>query len=141
MYIHYGHDQFDKNKFEPIKNRPEITKPKGGLWASREDSNSGWRNWCENNEYKIDTNKYFKFRLKDNAKILTLTDKAQLYDLPKAKSILPIETFTMIDFEKLSEEYDAIEVFISSGKGLYFALYGWDCDSIVIMNPDIIIPE
>ena len=43
-----------------------------------------------------------------------------------------------LDFEKLSKEYDAIEVNISECRDLYYSLYGWDCDSIVIMNPDII---
>ena len=43
-----------------------------------------------------------------------------------------------LDFEKLSKEYDAIEVFISKDEQLYWDLYGWDCDSILIMNSDII---
>jgi len=43
-----------------------------------------------------------------------------------------------LDFNKLKEEYDAIEVFISSDSRLYRALYGWDCDSILIMNKDVI---
>ena len=41
-----------------------------------------------------------------------------------------------LDFEKLSKDYDAIEV-IDIGK-FYWALYGWDCNSILIMNPDIV---
>ena len=44
--------------------------------------------------------------------------------------------FTMLDFEELKKEYDAIEVIISDG--LYYALYGWDCDSILILNKDIV---
>ena len=34
------------------------------------------------------------------------------------------------------DNYDAIEV-IDIGK-FYWALYGWDCNSILIMNPDIV---
>ena len=42
-------------------------------------------------------------------------------------------------FEKLAEIYDAVEVSISSDFDLYYKLYGWDCDSIVIMNPDVVV--
>lgn len=43
-----------------------------------------------------------------------------------------------LDFEKLSETYDAIEVNISSDYMLHHKLFTWDCDSILIMNPKII---
>ena len=46
----------------------------------------------------------------------------------------------MLDFEKLAEQYDAIKVSISSDYRLYRALTGWDCDSILIMTPDIVNP-
>ena len=42
------------------------------------------------------------------------------------------------------KKYDAIELHLSDEvtddylESLYFKLYGWDCDSILIMNPDII---
>ena len=43
------------------------------------------------------------------------------------------------DFEKLlSDGVDAIELFISDDRELYWSLYGWDCDSILIMNPDVV---
>ena len=33
---------------------------------------------------------------------------------------------------------DAMWVDISADRDLYMELYGWDCDSIVVFNPDII---
>lgn len=58
------------------------------------------------------------------------------------KNPLPIPTmWSMIDYEELATEYDALEVLISEDHELYFNLYGWDCDSIVIMNPEVIIQE
>ena len=43
-----------------------------------------------------------------------------------------------LDFEAIALKYDAIEVNISNDWKLYDALYGWDCDSILVMNKKII---
>lgn len=140
-YIHYGHNEFNKDKFEPIKNRLEASKPSGGLWASRIDSNNSWKKWCESEKYetkKLST--CFVFSLKEDAKVLSITSSDQLKELPKMKNLLPT-MWKMIDYEELAKEYDALEVLISEDRELYFDLYGWDCDSIVIMNPNSIIIE
>lgn len=39
------------------------------------------------------------------------------------------------DFERIAKEYDVIDFKIGE---LYMALYGWDVDSIVVLNPDVI---
>ena len=142
-FIHYGHDKFEKDKFELVKNRLDASKPTGGLWASRIDSPNGWKDWCESNEFgteKLTTS--FMFTLKEDAKVLIITNTKQLEQLPKMKNPLPIPTmWSMIDYEALATEYDALELLISEDYELYFSLYGWDCDSIVIMNPEVIIQE
>ena len=48
--------------------------------------------------------------------------------------------------EELAKEYDGIEVLMSEednldlaiGEGLYWELYGWDCDSLLVFNKDIV---
>lgn len=159
-YIHYGSKKFDKNKFEEIMNRPDgVLKPFGGLWASRIDAEYGWKEWTQEQEFRLDKyskDNYFKFKLKDNARVLVLRSSKQLEKLPQVKEIelengmvVPIPDFGQIvlDFEKLKEEYDAIELLMSEEDntgyedifdGLYWKLYGWDCDSILVMNKDII---
>lgn len=50
------------------------------------------------------------------------------------------------NFEELAKEYDGIEVLMSEednldlaiGEGLYWELYGWDCDSLLVFNKDIV---
>lgn len=142
-FIHYGHEKFNKDKFQPVENRLDASKPKGGLWASRVDSPNGWKDWCESNEFGTEKlNTSFMFTLKDDAKVLRITNTKQLEQLPKMKNPLPIPTmWSMIDYEALATEYDALELLISEDHELYFSLYGWDCDSIVIMNKDVIIQE
>ena len=51
------------------------------------------------------------------------------------------------DFEQMvTDGWDAIELHLSDtdiswgNDSLHFRLYGWDCDSILIMNPKIISP-
>lgn len=141
VYIHYGHDRFlDPN---PIRNRDYFTKPKGGLWASRKDDELGWKNWCENEEFRLDSfDRSFEFKLKDSARILMLYHLDQLDDLPKINNAkYPYikgnnSSECHLDFEKLAREYDAIE--LANVGEFYWALYGWDCNSILIMNPNIV---
>lgn len=141
-FIHYGNCKFDINKFKPIRNRPKFTKPDGGFWASRVDSDTNWKNYCEANEFYdwIDSES-FVFSLKEDAKVLTINNSKQLESLPQLNKNQYRRVFIELDFEQLAKEYDAIEVLISEDNKLYFELYGWDSDSILIMNPDIIISE
>lgn len=142
-YVHYGNDKFDINKFKPITNNPLIpSKPLGGFWASRMDSDFSWKNYCAKEDYDINLDKYIVFSIDSQARILTITNTEQLKDLPRLenkKSLYIRHACARLDFEKLAEKYDAIEVFINEHNDLYFELFGWDCDSLLIMNPQIII--
>lgn len=149
IYIHYGSKKFNEKKFEQIKNI-NFVKPKGGLWASNINSKYGWKSWTERENFRVNEyndNNFFKFKIKDESKVLVITDSNQLDKLPKAEKFKGFfDAFTLIDFEKLSKKYDAIEVLFSEEKvnmlnytdSLYYKLYGWDCDSILVMNKDAI---
>ena len=139
-YIHYGTTEFSKDKFKEIKNERLFTKPIGGLWASRVDSEYGWKNWIEDEHFRTEVyreDNYFKFKLKDEANVLVIDNAKQILDLPKQKNEFNF-SFVCLDFEKLAKEYDAIEVLISQDGKLYWDLYGWDCDSILIMNKEMV---
>lgn len=145
IYVHDGHSNFDINLFKHISCRENFNKPLGGLWASPVDSSYTWEQWCLDNNfnYTIGEDKYFqgeqfRFKLKDNARLLSITSAKQLDELPQIKNDLTSNIYKILDFKKLEEEYDAIEVLISMDHQLYWDLYGWDVDSIVVMNPDII---
>lgn len=146
-YIHYGctSTSFDVAKVNKIRNREGFSKPLGGFWASAVDSEFGCKEWCESESYGNPSKENsFEFSLKDDTNVLKITSVDDLTTLPKqtdpASIMMRITGMIALDFEKLSEIYDAIEVSISSDVRLYQALYGWDCDSIVIINPEIIVP-
>ena len=145
VYIHYGSDSFLTPN--PIRNRVYRTKPAGGLWASRKGDKSGWINWCRREHFRLESfDCGFEFTLKDGARVLELTDVSQLDILPQllndrnkfynSKTDRYSWSECCLDFEKLTKDYDAIELM---DVGLFYtSLYTWDCNSILIMNPDIV---
>lgn len=135
-YIHYGADSFNPEKFEPIVNSFRFSKPNGGFWASRIDAKYGWRDWCEDNEFNLDRlDRSFTFTLKEGSRVYEIRSVADAFKLPFNS---PSKFFAYIDFEKCLEEgIDAIEV--TDIDFVYETLYGWDCDSILILNPEIIV--
>ena len=153
-YIHYGSEHFDISKFEPIKNIGGVggreVKPSGGLWASFYDDSEDkydWENFCIENDFNLDKTKTsFSFNLKKNSKVLLIDDIQKLKKLQSDGYTRDMdERFAhlfhdlyCLDFEKLVDDgYDAIKVFIRSND-IYYALYGWDIDSLLVLNPDCI---
>lgn len=142
VYIHYGFTDLDKSRIKPIRNIPFATKPGGGLWASPLYAEFGWNKWCKREHFgPCRKENSFIFTLRPDANVLLLTHPSDLDGLPKKDAIL--SSWINLDFEQLqSNGIDAVEIDLSGGKfELYFPLYGWDCDSIVIFNPDIIVPK
>lgn len=151
-YIHYGHKKFDRELFTSVRNGLEINKPgRGGLWASPVDSGRSWYNWAAGNRLfagRLQTS--FEFALSENARVLELTPD-NVWDLPEdSKAILPRDSLysrdywsmvTAMDFEVLAREYDAVEVSLTEYPEMYWTLYGWDCDCILVMNPDVIVED
>ena len=161
-YIHYGSEHFDLKAFEPIKNCFRFNKPKGGLWASPIDAEDSWYNFCKCNRYKTDElERSFEFKLANNTNVLYLNDVItvidrrnreyylndhSLHNCIRINEPLPSDPFMPaifahginIDFQWLMmSRYDAIEVRMDDI--FYWDLYGWDVDSLLVMNPDCVV--
>ena len=137
-YIHFGHERFDREKFQEIKNELYFCKPKGGLWASPVDAPFGWKDWCEAEEYqKCDEANSFTFTLNEKANVYLIRSVDEVRAMPSVECEL--ESMFLPDFEKmLADGWDAIEFHLREDRELYWVLYGWDCDSILVMNPDVV---
>jgi len=131
---------FDIKKFQPVKNRMHI-KPKGGLWASPINSEFGWKDWCKIESFG-DLSYSFEFLFEGNVFVVdSLKDIEsipwiELNYYPVIKS--PFTKFP--DFEKiLLLGYDAVLLTRKGEQETRFSepvcLYGWDCESVLIMNP------
>lgn len=148
QYIHYGHKTFNKDKFQQIRNVPmdSWVKPSGGLWASATDARYGWKDWCEEEEFRECTEENsFIFHFKQGAKVFLIDGLTSLNKLPRRDTgRLGPNSLYLIDFEQcLRNGIDAIELMLygPAQNELYWALYGWDCDSVLVMNPDCIEVE
>lgn len=148
-YIHYGHKCFDRGLFVTVRNGLGINKPLGGLWASPVDAERGWYKWSMNNDFHTDRlKKSFEFELSQDARVLELTPD-NVWELPmledahkwsvRPSRVDPCGMVMGIDFEALAREYDVLSCSLSENPSLYWSLYGWDCDCILVLNPEVIV--
>ena len=150
LYIHYGSTKFVPYCFRQVTNTDyPWNKPHGGLWASRVDAKRGWRDWCKDEEFGLDClDACFYFLITPAAKVCHLYSSEDLDLLPQRNDCSEWGDEFYPDFEQMVRDgWDAIELHLSSTDknwsldgGLYWRLFGWDCDSILIMNPKIISP-
>lgn len=161
LFIHYGTAVFDPTRFKEVKNRSEfiVNKPipHTGFWATlyqSPDMNS-WKDWCEGNNFYTEKLKdFFTFFLKEDAKILEIQTQNDVDKFVRSKyQQKPVGYERRFyykdqeypdahpDFEMLSKDFDAMYVkeFGNVNSGTHWQFYGWDCDSLLIFNPQIIV--
>ncbi len=128
-------NRFEWDKFNPITNNtPWGNKPKGGLWCSPIDSDYGWKQWGEENEFG-DFSTQFEFDLQ--GKILQIDSMEDMLNKLIWNSL--DFQFLTIDFEKIVKEFDAVHLTVkglAATRNARFeqSLYGWDCESIIVLN-------
>lgn len=164
IYIHYGSDHFDKRKFHKIRNciLGDIgEKPKAGtgMWASPVDSETTWREWCEEEDFHTESLlSSFSFKLFPTARVLYIRNSDELSaaketyqnyrwfdyiwrgDYSYIRSSM--ESKFCPDFERIANDYDAMYVRMwwemEPNSGSYYQLYGWDVDSLLVFNPNVV---
>lgn len=127
----------------PIKNRKDYgRKPTGGLWTSPVKATEGWRWFCELEMPDRITHMFVKFNINKHARILKIDSLQDLMDTIDLYKISCNDLFgDYIDYEKLSKDYDAMWL---TAEGQWRTrltspnLYGWDVETVFIMNPKIL---
>lgn len=115
-----------------------LIKPKGGLWCSPLDSNYGWKDWCQQESYGD---------IKQQQRVIFDVDMSNFVVIDRAKDIntklpwIPIADGYLwaIDFEKMVDErVDGIHLTEKGQWETRFthpkSLYGWDWETILILN-------
>jgi hypothetical protein len=134
---HYGNTRYKHDLFKPICDVPFRNKPKGGLWTSPVDSEYGWKDWSEDNQYG---DLSIHFDLAFEGTVLEIDSVEDMNELPWIEQ----EFMHFVSFEPLVfMGYDAIHL---TNKGqcdtrLTYpkSLYGWDCETVLVMNADAIL--
>ena len=135
--IHYGSSQFDRSAFAGVVDAHCI-KPAGGLWASPVDAEFGWKQWCESEDFNLlNLDRSFTFSISGN--IFTIDNVEDMNQLPWIEA----GPLRCISFECLmAAGIDAVHLTWAGQVATRLShprnLYGWDCESVLVMNPDII---
>lgn len=157
VYIHYGHGRFyDESRFKSIEDidlnykkwipEGQTTKPRPGtgLWASDIASPLNWRALCyyanfERGLKPIKEKDYFLFKFKQNANVVHIWKPDDLNCLPHFDEIREGE-FNIVFKEAREQGIDAIELHLENEyrEELEKLLFGWDCSSIIVLNPNSI---
>lgn len=120
-----------------------LPKPRGAMWASRaDDKGDTWCKWVlENNYYPKDfeSRDHIIFHLRKTTRVLRLhTDKDYEYVIHKYTTVGgEYNVFLIFDFARIAQDYDVID-YKSEGYRV-FDMYGWNSDSICILNKDVIV--
>lgn len=120
-------------------------KPAPGtcLWGSPLHTLFGWRKWAdEHYPERTDFSKYFCFDFQPWARVMLINSPQDYENCPK------IGIVKCIDFEAIYRSgFSAIWLtslgLISSTDNfdMYMGFYGWDCDSVAVLNPDSILTK
>lgn len=134
--IHYGATEFDLSKVKPLENGNWIKPKQGGIWFSPADTEFGWKDWCESEQFReCDPENSFKVKLKNSTRLLVINT---LQDLKNAPLHQKNGQF-ILDFEQIALNHDAIwltqEGQWATRHSRPVSLYGWDCESVLVLNP------
>lgn len=146
VVIHYGNFKYSPRKFKNIGNK-NWNKPSGGLWTSPVDSTSSWKHFCDSEQFReCEEENSFKLKFKYGTKIAIINSVKDLDNMPlqKVEQETPLNKFSRflfknIDFELLVKiGVDAIWLTNEGQWQTRFSqpinLYGWDCETVLIMN-------
>lgn len=160
-FVSYGLGEYNPNKFNEIRNSKYNVKPAGGMWTSPKESEYGWIDFCKSERFRLPDGftDGFEFQLKPDSKVYIIDT---FFDLVRVPYKLKDPMFSgvglrfgqnFIDYEEMAKEYDAIWL-TADGQwdtrlpemnglmdvdGLSINLYGWDCESLIILRKECII--
>ena len=140
-YRHYGSKSFDPSLFENVKNENNWVKPLGGFWLSPINSSYfTWEDFCKGENFKVETlSEYADFKIKKDARVLILNTIESIKNQPEKyyNNNQGFTSFVRFNYESIAKDYDAI-FYDEISFDIRMAMYGWDCTTLLVMNPDIL---
>lgn len=146
LFVHYGSQHYDKNKFVLAKNEKQWMKPVGGLWGSPVGSQYSWKKWCEDNDFSFYAeNECFFFRLACPQNWSIVHSRKEWEKYPKQSPLLGLG-HAAIDYELITNKgigdglpNYAIVTEFEDREEFDFCFWGYDCDSVLVLDDSILI--
>lgn len=124
---------FDRESVEPITQNNDWIKPNGGFYASVDGS---WEDFLEGESwFGRMVGPVHRVLLRDDARVCVIDSMAALDQAPVKRMWL--DSYCL-DFEGLAQDYDAMMVMAGSNRDLYWGMYGWDVDQVLVFREDAI---
>jgi hypothetical protein len=151
ILTHFSPDPFVFNPKFFYKTHPNYLingfKPKPiGLWLS-DETDMGWKEWCEGEEFRLEWLKHRTDFEVDLTRICVLDSDDKIKAFSKEYSVRPIPDLTallVIDWDRVAKLYSGILISPYSYElrlKLEFSwYYGWDCASACIWDLSAVKP-
>lgn len=135
--VSYGRTNFLLGKFAPIEDHA-FFKPKGGLWTCPVGSKYGWADWCRQTDFRVEELQTFVL-LEFTGIVLTVDSEDDLSKL-EWTPLYEGGHISVPRFRPLVDRgVDAFHLTPNGERatGLSYprALWGWDCETVLILNP------
>ena len=146
IYMRKGTTELSRERFGNIKpSRYHWVKPEsGGLWFSEytphEKYVSSWQRWCIGEMFHYDDviNDGVTFSISSNARVYVINTAEDFFYL-KRKYAFDHDVYTCrLDWYAISQDYDVVYLTKAGIRVNYRNMYGWDLESGVILNFDVI---
>ena len=142
-------NNIDVAKFvKPFGARSNNKPSGGGFWTSsqKENGKSDWIEFTEAEEFYEDTEKLkvFSIEISDDARVLIIDSKEDYEQAIEKYGVIRDEndyipslmSNTLLNYDELMSDYDALSVTDKGRIDNDLAFYGWDCESTVWFNMD-----
>lgn len=140
---------FNWQRWQPISDGNMPHKPSGGLWTSPvdDDGQSAWEAWTGLADYRSGVPKQARIIPKPDARVFLIDDHADLLALRKLAPLEPADPaffLAPIDWETAAGHLDAIWLTARGEQSTRFSepgLYGWDCATVLWLQPEFTAEE
>jgi hypothetical protein len=140
VFIHYGNNAYDPTRILPVKNMCQKPWNNTCLWGSPVCASYGWPELVNDSDLDKRLDLHFEFVFKPDKPVFVVNSKSDFL-------ALPLTTLKTIDFEALVKSgccgvYLTGEGFTDYefwGEGSFITFWSWDCESVVVLDPNSII--
>jgi hypothetical protein len=119
-----------------------MVKPQGGLWTTPLGSTYGWKQWCTEENFQPDS-LASSFIVEFTGRAMVIDTYQDLRSFPWVPFLPGMKSLLSPDWEHIKTVADGIWLTEQGQRQTRWSepnLYGWDCESFLVLNPTCIVP-